>query len=264
MFFSPKDFRPFVPLREFNQLTINNTYNYLVANKDKINFQKNESGFIRTTLPDSVLVPGETVNPLNPGEKLRLNFWYHKQSSCGMGDESIHDHPYSFQSYIISGGYEHELYKIVPAAHKKLDSQLFFQLDKKQLWALYEAYVLKSTTPSETENMKSFKFAIDKLTKSVTYQGVVFLRLSGVETMKQGNIVNVYSGLIHRVSKYHAIPGEKTLSINIVRNLGKGVTNIFLPEQKGASVKTSREAVSPEESALATEELIELFQRCRT
>lgn len=255
LFFKPEISNPVSSRRYFNQLTLDNTYRYLVTNKNKIKFQKNESGFIRTTLPDSVLVPGSTVNPLNPGERLRINFWYHPQSICGMGDESIHDHPFSFQSYLVWGGYEHELYKIVPQPHVKLDPDSFFKLDKKQLWDLYQSSLLLEQATT------SFKFSIDKATKSVTYQGRVSLRLSHVETIKKGDTVDVYSGLIHRVSKYHTIAGEKTLSMNIVRNLGKGKTNVYLPQEKGGSVKTSREDVSSQEAAIAVEEMIELFRR---
>ena len=56
-----------VPTRQFNQSTLDNAHQYLIENKGKIKFEKNESGFIRTTFPDSVLTPGDTVAPLQAG-----------------------------------------------------------------------------------------------------------------------------------------------------------------------------------------------------
>ena len=133
-----------------------------------------------------------------------------------MGDESIHDHSSAFQSYIVSGGYENELYRVTCKGQEDFKFQLDLKLTKEQLWNLYEKYVA-STTLLGAGSTRKFKFSIDKATKNITYQGAVMLRMTGTETTKRGDIVNIDSMMIHRVSKYHMIPDEKTLSMNIVR-----------------------------------------------
>lgn len=176
--------------------------------------------------------------------------------SCGMGDESIHDHPNPFQSYIVAGGYEHELYKVVEDRPAKFPLFDRVSLTPEQLWTVYQSYM------SAVVASNKFKFSISKDSKSVSYEGIVRLLMTGTERTKAGDIVNIDSAMVHRVSKYHTVPGEKTLSLNIVRAAGgKGVTNIYLPEQKGAAVKTEREDVSREEAATATDEMISIISR---
>ena len=262
LFFDPRHPVLAVSKRHFNQQTLENANKYLTENKHKIKFERNESGFIRTTFPDWVLVPDAKIAPLAKGERLRANFWYYVDSDCSMGDESIHDHPSAFQSYIVNGGYEHELYKVNCNGQEDLKFSPSLNLTKQQLWNLYQKFALSYVVPSEQSERK-FKFSIDKETKKVTYEGVVLLKLTGVEATKRGDVVNIDSRMIHRVSKFHAVPGEKTLSINIVRNEGKYITNIYLPEKKGAAVKTEREKVSDEESSLAAEEMTGLFAKAR-
>lgn len=248
--------------REFNQQTLDNTYKYLVDNQDSISFERNESGFIRTTLPDEVLQPDAAVAPLAAGERLRINFWY--DDKCGMGDESIHDHPNAFQSFIVNGGYEHELYRVTSAKDPKkfLPSMT---LQSEELWELYQRFIKNNMEGIADKDAMSqkFKFSIDKATKTVSYEGPVGLRLTGVETTKAGDTVHIDSQMIHRVSKFQAVPGEKTLSLNVVRESGKGKTNIYLPERKDASVKIEREKVSKQDAALAAKEMTALFARAR-
>jgi len=246
--------------RNFNQQTLANVHRYLAENFEKIKFERNESGFIRTTFPDHLFHPDHRVGALKQNERLRANYWFDDKS--GMGDESIHDHPNPFQSYIVSGGYEHEIYRISFNESTK-DFRLSMSLDREQLWLLYQKFVenAKVAADDPTTPTRKFKFSIDKVSKSVTYEGTVMLRLSGVEGTKQGDIVDIDSHMIHRVSMFQRIPGIKTLSLNIVRSEGKGKTNIYLPEKKTASVKVSRDIVSAEDSRLATKEMITLFAK---
>lgn len=237
--------------REFNSMTVANLHAYVVANQGKMTFEENESGFVRATLPDSVLVPDEHTAPLAPGEKLRINYWWKASPAHGMGDESIHDHPSSFQSYVVAGGYEHKIYKQTDA-FDELSFKPGVQLGDAEVLAVYKAY-----EQAEKEARKH-KFTIHKKDKSVTYQGTVHLEEVATETTKKGDRVDIDPKMIHRVSKYHAVPGEKTLTMNIVRRETKGETNIYLPDKKGTSVKTKRDVLSEEESAKVAKELKEL------
>ena len=65
---------------------------------------KNESGFIRINIP----VDNSLSNKI---EKLRLNYW-NPEAGLEILPESIHTHPRYFESFIIQGGYKHELYKL--------------------------------------------------------------------------------------------------------------------------------------------------------
>lgn len=246
--------------RDFNQATLRNVQKYLEENKEKVRFEKNESGFIRTAFPNDVFQPDGRVMPLAEGERLRANFWFHTGEDISMGDESIHDHPSAFQSYIVSGGYEHELYRVSLADQVVFPSKgISLRLNPEEVWAMYQKFI--AYIKEYKFEPQKFQFTIDKATKEITYKGMVNLRLSGVETTKAGDIIEIDSHMIHRVSKFHAVPGEKTLSLNIVRNEGKGKTNIFLPERKESAVKVEREEVSAEETALAVEEMTSLFSK---
>lgn len=244
--------------RNFNQPTLHNVHKYLIENKGKIDFEKNESGFIRLNFPNWVLVSDNQIEPLDKNDVLRANYWFYKSLECGMGDESIHDHPRKFQSYIVNGGYEHEVYHLINDNSEKIKINLvnFLKLEILPHFGINIPIDL-------TFGNKNFKFAIDKFNKNITYEGTVILKQSFVESPKKGDIVEIDTNLIHRVSKYHTVSEEKTLSLNIVRNNGKFKTNIFLPEMKTASVKIERDKVSAEEAILATDELIELFSRSK-
>lgn len=252
-----------VTKRDFNQATLNNAYQYLIDNREKITFAKNESGFIRMKFPEGILQPDINISPLKPGDVLRANYWYYNSTSdCGVGDESIHDHPQQFQSYIVHGGYEHELYSLIGIENKTRIFNFPYRLSSGNLADLYQFFCTKKSC-AEIYGSNAFKFTIDKLNKNISYQGKVILKKTGSETTKKGDIVTIDTHMIHRVSKYHAVPNQKTLSLNIVRNQGKFVTNIYLPEKKLAAVKTERESVPPEEAILACDEMITLFSNAK-
>ena len=249
--------------RNFNQATLNNAYRYLVDNKEKITFAKNESGFIRMQFPKWVLEPDKTIAPLESGDILRANYWYYTSTSdCGVGDESIHDHPRQFQSYIVHGGYEHELYELIDSANTNGKFNLPYLLSSEHLSDLYQLFCAKKSLP-DMYGSNVFKFSIDKKNKSISYQGKFILKKTGIETTKQGDIVSIDTDMIHRVSKYHTVPNQKTLSLNIVRNKGKFVTNIYLPEKKIAAVKTERDSVTQEVAISACNEMITLFSKSK-
>lgn len=208
------------------------------------------------TFPNWVLVTDNRIPELGTNEVLRANFWFYKLDESGLGDESIHDHPRAFQSYIVSGGYEHVIYSTVNDPKKIFSVNLldFFQQNIFPNFGINYNFNSANIT-------KTFQFAMDKSINTISYQGTTLLEASHVESTKKGDIIEIDTQLIHRVTKYHLFAEEKTLSLNIVRDKGKMITNVFLPEMKIASVKTEREAVSPEEAIVATDELIALFSK---
>lgn len=259
--------------KQFNQTTLYNAQQYLIKNKDSITFHKNESGFIRMTFPDSVLAPDDRIHQLENGDVLRANFWFYKSSESGLGDESIHDHPREFQSYIVSGGYEHIIYRVVNERKKIFIINLYDFIAKNteilpplqaftlNLSALHSLNLNINYPTPYPELTRNFKFTLDKSLNNISYKGVTILEPERTESTKKGDIIEIDTNLIHRVTRYHMFANEKTLSLNIVRDKGKKTTNIYLPEMKVTAVKTSRDEVNAEEAKQATEELIEIFAK---
>lgn len=242
-----------VQKRSFNQLTLINAVQYLRDYRDEVRLEKNESGFIRARFPAGIFVPDEKVKALDSGEALRANFWYH-ESGIGLGDESIHDHPNPFQSYIVNGGYDHAIYELTDSS-PITEIMSKDNLSIKEVWELYKEHILFTQSQSE-----AFQFAIDKASKSVKYVGHVPIRKIAVQRTFPGQVVEIDDQMIHQVCNFRAIPGQKTLSLNIVRNTGKGVTNIFLPENKNASVKTEREQLRDPERGYIVDEMATLLE----
>ncbi|MDF1795794.1 MAG: hypothetical protein P1U63_04570 [Coxiellaceae bacterium] len=220
----------------FNYGTMQNVLDYMTENKGKIIFESNPSGFIRTQLPDDALVPDSTVAPLAEGERLRANFWYLDSSEHHKGDESIHDHPSPFTSFIVQGGYEHALYRVLFNGRDVITHDNWCNAAKA--------------------SVSTFKFAIDKNEFGrVTYKGEVVLEKTGLQQVKGGDTVVIDDKMIHRVTRFRLFPSVPTLSFNIVRNGGDGVTNIFLPEHKEASVETVRHVYTATESEEPAKEM---------
>ncbi len=215
--------------RSFNYGTLGKALEYMTENEGNVIFEANPSGFVRTQLPDDVLVPDETVAPLAEGERLRANFWYHDSSEHHKGDESIHDHPSPFTSFIVQGGYEHALYRLL------FNGRSIVAHDD---WS-----------KAACNAVSTFQFAIDKNDFGrVTYKGEVALEMTGLQQVQAGDTVVIDDEMVHRVTRFRLFPSVPTLSFNIVRKGGDGITNIFLPEHKEASVETVRHVYTPEES----------------
>lgn len=250
--------------RDFSQGTLKNALKYLQKRQENgeiIQYQVNESGFVRMRFPNSILASDAQVARPGKAERIRANFWY-ADKPYYLGDESIHDHPNAFESYIVSGGYEHEIYSLSNKLQQNI--AISFQnktpLNPEQLQELFDKISLYNSYLDPNESEKH-KFTIDKVKKVIRYQGMVVLRFEGVEKTKAGDIIKISPHMIHRVSLFCAVPNEKTLSLNIVRNHGKGKTNIFLSQNREAAVKTERDTLSPEESTKVTQEMMAILHR---
>ena len=160
-------------------------YNYLEKNKDQLACQKNESGFIRINIPVSEDVLADSPD-LRSLQKLRLNFW-DPEAGVTLQPESVHSHPNYFESYILSGGYTHQLYKAVSGRDEITD---------------YSGYQV-------------FRIIKSNHTKSVAYQGFSFLSNLGKFSVRQGAIASIPTTVIHRV----IATDPETLTLNAVFGL---------------------------------------------
>lgn len=186
--------------------------NYIQNHQDEIVVEKNESGFYRINVkaPDSL----EFV------EKLRLHYWP-VDHSMQMLEESIHDHPKFFESYIIKGGYRHALYT-------KSDSSLY--------------------------NKPYTIFKVDKLRKDIVKGENIYLHEDRTEEVGEKTIVVMPTDVIHRVFTY--TPG--TLSMNIVYNdkSNKDYYNVFISEAGDKKkVKIERDTAAEAEKTSVIKEV---------
>ncbi|OJX10134.1 MAG: hypothetical protein BGO77_03200 [Caedibacter sp. 37-49] len=200
---------------------IDYSYNYIKQQQDALIVEKNESGFYRIYLP----APGS----LKSVEKLRLHYWP-IDSSTQILEESIHDHPKLFESYIVNGGYRHVLYN-------KSDTLAASALD----------------------NSKYTIFKVNKLQKGFDVVGQTYLHETQIEKAREKAIVVMPTDVIHRVLTY--VPG--TLSMNIVYEdrTNKDYYNVFISENGSEKdVKTERASlVGTEKASIIKEVLARLF-----
>ncbi len=195
------------------QSFLKNIANLLVGNNELI-CEKNESGFLR------INIKIELISDANSGiakiKKLRLHFW--PKQECQQVEaqpETIHSHPIYFESYVINGGYTHELFAIGDVND-----------------ALYTRHVL-----IEDDVGKKYNFT-DK-----PYR----LKTVNIETVKPGNIVAFPHALIHRVL---GATQEETLTLNAVieSEADRQQFSVFVSEGNGpGAVKTTRENLGEEE-----------------
>lgn len=189
--------------------------NYLADNFGTLACQKNESGFVRYTIP--------APKDVQDIEKIRLNFWHEK---FNIDPETVHNHPRYFESFIVKGGYQHDLY------------------EKDGL------------TAEEYDNYRIFKDK--KNNKNMMYIGPTHLENIASETTKTGDIVTFPDTMIHRVIK----TDPKSLSLNVVFKDAQEEPfyDVFLA--KGATmkkVKIQRPVIVGEEAHQITADAIKIL-----
>ncbi len=155
-------------------------------------------------------------------KKIRTNYWT-PDSKVNINPESIHTHPYYFESYLVKGGYSHELYEPGNKGHEEYD--------------LYR--ILKQGTN------KHFAFI-----ESVPLQ---FIKN---EAVSQGDIKTFDQELIHRVTNTE----PKTLSLNVVFDESEedaALYNVFLSKDGILNdIKTTRGLVSSRNSRQFITEIV--------
>ncbi|AIL12665.1 hypothetical protein IM40_02630 [Candidatus Paracaedimonas acanthamoebae] len=196
---------------------IDYSHKYMQEHQDELVVEKNESGFYRINIP--------APSYLKSAEKLRLHYWP-IDSSTQILEESIHDHPKLFESYIVNGGYRHALY-------------------------------IKSDASQDDSKYTIFK--VNKLQKGFDVSGQTYLHQDQIEKARENAVVIMSTDVIHRVLTY--VPG--TLSMNIVYedSTNKDHYNVFISEDGSEDdVKTERASlVGAEKSNILKEVLARLF-----
>jgi len=192
---------------------------YLQRYADKLACQKNESGFLRINIPLST----EIKSQFKDIKKLRTNYWA-PHSGITAIPESIHTHPSYFESCIIDGGYNHEIYDY----DDEYDNQ-HINDNQKTYYDLY--HILKSG---------------DK--KSVAFMGNTSLKYIKNEFVGSNSIKVIDTSVIHRVMESK----PETLSLNVIfdeESNSNKFYNLYLSKDGNLSdIKTVRDLLPNRES----------------
>lgn len=194
------------------------TYTFLDQNKEDLTFEKNDSGFVRLNLPSDI-----STNP--EISKLRVNYWPSDQEEAA-NPERLHSHPKAFESYILHGGYTHE---ICTEDETGTDVQNKYQITKF--------------------SKKDMKFDFIKTVK---------LECNHTETKVKNDKNFVDELIIHRIISsqpktltFNAVlkgaQDSETTSYNVYRSLEDGAAN----------VNTQRNMETPEKSRLLALEIMQ-------
>lgn len=191
--------------------------NFLLSNINKLACQKNESGFVRINIPIS-----KEVQPRFKGvKKIRANYWA-PEAGVSINPESIHTHPSYFESLIVKGGYNHEIYELSDGGHPKYD--------------LYQ--ILKNGTA-----------------KNFVFIGQASLRFKERESVGLGDIKIFNKDNIHRVLD----TTPNTLSLNVVfegnENEYSSYDLYLSKDGVLGDIKTTRDLILNEKSQKLIEEV---------
>lgn len=193
---------------------------FLQNNFTKIACQKNESGFIRINIP----LTQEKEDEFKGIKKLRLNYWS-PETQTPINVESIHTHPYYFESYLINGGYTHELYAEGDRGDQKYDL---------------------------------YKIIKEGGSRSFAFIGEALLKYKEKQKVSQDSIVIFPIDLIHRVLSTE----PNTLSLNAVFDDEErdAIYNVYLTK-KGSldDIKVDREIIANQKSKPFIQEIITIL-----
>ena len=219
--------KPILNKKTFSQL-IKISKNYINNHINSIALEQNESGFFRLNIPTNESLINDLSNKKFFLSKVRLNFW---PKNAIFLEESIHNHPRYFESYLINGSYEHEIWNI-------------------------------SEEEFNSEPHNSFKIIKNIDQKSFIYSGIINLKLKEKQEISKGNIIPFDKNLIHRVIKTK----ENSLSINVVFNSKENNSiyklpfyNVYLKNENIINVKTTRNTILGEESQHQLKEILKLI-----
>lgn len=207
--------------REAFKNLANYSLEFMRNNRDQIMLEKNESGFVRISIPIDSFMQSQ----IGEISKIRLNFWS-PDTGLDIVPESIHSHPAYFESIILKGGYTHELFELSedqndPEAKFYQHYKIFKQLKQKSFAFMGENYLTSGTSKFEPE----------------------------------GAIVAMPIDAIHRVLESQ----PKTLTLNAVWKV-KANTEYDLFLTPGApldNIKTQRKMVASKQSKEFIEEIAE-------
>ncbi|MCL5875411.1 MAG: hypothetical protein M1114_02995 [Candidatus Dependentiae bacterium] len=206
---------------DFEKLAIY-TRTFLQENLDYLEAQENESGFVRINIPISSALKTE----FEEISKLRINYWS-PDVNVQIQPESLHTHPQYFESYIVNGGYTHDIYE-----HGNMED------------AAYDSYHI-----FKQEDARSFEFF-----------GESRLRFLKRESVEKGSIVLFNRDLIHKVVS--SVP--HALSLNVVFNGSDqkdvGFYDIHLTKNGTLNdIKTTRKLLTDEESKYIVKSIISIL-----
>lgn len=135
-------------------------FNYILKNEASLSLVKNESGFVRITVPllTPFLLNGGKVN------KIRFNFWS-PETGLKVQDETIHTHPSVFESFILNGGYTHRIF------------------ERSEVGTSYQLYTVEKVNDGKVSS----------------FRGMTNLKIQQDHTVRRGDIVFLPTEMIHKI-----------------------------------------------------------------
>ena len=183
---------------------------FLISNINKLACQKNESGFVRVSIP----ITTDAKAQFKGIKKIRANYWT-PEANVNISPESIHTHPSYFESFIIRGGYSHEIYELSDGRQPKYN---FYR-------------ILKNGS-----------------VRNCDFIGQVPLKLIKNEAVRHGSIKVFNKDMIHKV----LYTAPKTLSLNVVfddHESEHSFYNLYLTKDGSLDdIKTTRDVLLNEKS----------------
>jgi hypothetical protein len=198
---------------------------FLNENKGKVVGLKNESGFIRITIPTAQFEKWGI-------DKIRLNYWS-PENDIDIEPESIHNHPRYFESFIVHGGYTHAKYK--------------FSQDKKN-----------------ENRYKQYRLYKGKQDKYFEFKGVVQLKHLENESVKSGMVNAFPLSLIHRVLSTEVSTLSLNVLYDSNKNENEEkFYDVFISSEAHSSehIKTKREFLTQQDTTKCVKKIIQLLEQ---
>lgn len=186
---------------------------WLEEHRNAVDIHENESGFVRIAIP----FQSETYPEIG---KLRLNYWHR---STPIEKETVHSHPQYFESSIIAGSYQHELFE----------------------------------EGEEGELVKAFLITKGDAKRVPKQLPMTHIKSIRIEKISEGELAVFPTDLLHRIIETSPI----ALSINAVFTCDE-ITYIKTYRGKdfpSETIDTKRHILSTEESEKVLDEVISLL-----
>lgn len=226
----------------FNRKTISNALTYLKNNRESINWEVNDSGFVRVRFPQEILDFNETPFSNTDVSTLRLrsNFWYRSNNEgiIDLADKAAHDHPNGFMTYVLNNGYTHQVYDVVSENRSAASCE-------------------ESSNKNIEKGFCTLHRLFHKQNKSTDLLGTANLLKTSEEQIKPKDVVVFDDKSIHQILRFYA----NTLTLNVVRNDGDQVTNIYIPPSKLRDITETRPVLNQKESIEVTDSAIKLYKK---
>lgn len=208
--------------------------------EEKLTVSRNPSGFLRLNNDlISLIEDKELLNAIPNAAELRLNFWpgaLYKHLGARLEPETGHSHPRGFTSFIVTGGYKHDIH--FPSTNPKDPGFMVYKGTVAKTGKTFEklegthhlAHAIRETVSPESQYAYFSKEMIHQVHERIPAElesedhgtlsiNVVFDKLKSQEVAEYDLYMNNEGSLVERYDQLEPILAQNTLEI--VRGLLK-------------------------------------------